>query len=82
MRISFFYVHTIEHPVHTIGIYTIVYIVLIKEYQPTTRPTPELTSLGVLESAERGKIRGVLRGFIAHAVRLYHPIGVNPSIKG
>ena len=53
MRISFFYVHTITHPVHTIGIYTIVYIVLIKEYQPLTRPTPELTLL---------MIAGVLRG--------------------
>jgi hypothetical protein len=53
MRISFFYVHTIVHPVHSIEIYTIVYIVVIKEYHPVTRPTPELTSLGVLESAER-----------------------------
>jgi len=82
MRISFFYVHTIVHPVHT---NTIVYIVLIKEYQPATRPvqtTPELTLLGVLESAERGLNRGVLRGLSAHAVKLYHPIGVNLPIRG
>ena len=43
MRISFFYVHTIVHPV---PIYTIVYIVLIKEYQPLVHITPELTLLG------------------------------------
>jgi hypothetical protein len=53
MRISFFYVHTIGHPVHT---NIIVYIVLIKEYQPITRPvqtTPELTLLMIAGGAER-----------------------------
>jgi hypothetical protein len=53
MRISFFYVHTIGHPQ---PIYTIVYIVLIKEYLPVTRPvqtTPELTLLMIAGGAER-----------------------------
>jgi len=48
MRISFFYVHTIGHPVHTTTIRKGVHIVSRKEYQPITRPvqtTPELTLL-------------------------------------
>jgi hypothetical protein len=50
MRISFFYVHTIVHPV---PIYTIRKEGRIKEYQPATRPTPELTLLMIAGGAER-----------------------------
>jgi hypothetical protein len=42
--------------------------------------TPELTLLMIAGGAEGGLNRGVLKGLKAHAVKLYHPIGVNLSI--